>query len=298
MASLKYLMIIVLIVSCQLEKLTEEDKQLQKDAVENFKPLPDSIIDVKKNEKLISLGKKLYFEKKLSINNTISCSSCHNLDTFGVDNQATSPGHDGTRGGRNSPTSLNAALHIAQFWDGRAKDVEAQALGPILNPIEHGLPSEKAALKKLSDAGYISEFQTAFGKKNSFTYKNIGVAIGAFERTLLTPSRFDDYLKGDLRALNKMERKGLKKFMEVGCVSCHNGVGVGGGDYQMLGLAEKYPKNKDKGRFEITKNPDDKFVFKVPGLRNVIKTSPPFQLDGSCPSGMSCVRAGNLFWPL
>ena len=228
---------------------------------------------------LISLGKKLYNEKKLSINDTISCNSCHKLDAFGVDNEPTSPGHDGTRGDRNSPTVYNAALHFAQFWDGRAANVEEQAIGPILNPIEHGLASEADALNKLKAAGYEAEFEKAFANKNSFTYKNIGVAIGAYEKTLLTPSRFDDYLKGDIHALTPLERKGLSKFIEVGCTTCHNGVAIGGNSYQKLGVAEEYP-TKDVGRFAITKDESDKQVFKVPSLRNIEKTHPYFH-DGS-----------------
>jgi cytochrome c peroxidase len=266
---------LVLVFACnkqtKVEPITEADKELLSEAQENFEALPDSIIDKEAKKDLIALGKELYFEKKLSANGTISCNSCHMLDKYGVDNEKTSPGHDGTRGERNSPTSYNAALHIAQFWDGRAKDVEEQALGPLLNPIEHGVKDEKQALEILEKAGYKEKFTKAFGNDTSFTYKNIGVAIGAYERTLLTPSRFDDYLKGDINALTKGERAGLKKFVEVGCTTCHNGVGVGGGMYQKLGVAEEY-ETEDKGRFNVTKNEEDMHVFKVPGLRNVVHT--------------------------
>lgn len=250
--------------------------ELLKQAQGQFQSLPETLIDKEKNADKIELGKKLYFEKKLSINDTISCNSCHNLKTFGVDNEKTSPGHDGTRGGRNSPTSLNAAMHFRQFWDGRAADVEEQALGPILNPIEHGLPDAKAAMKKINT----DEYQAMFKKAGlDFTYKNVGVAIGAFERTLITPSRFDDFLKGDVFALNDQERKGLKKYMEIGCTSCHGGAPMGGTSYQKLGVVKKYP-TKDTGRHEVTKKRRDKFKFKVPGLRNVAKTA-PYLHDGS-----------------
>nr|HNH52999.1 cytochrome-c peroxidase [Nitrosomonas sp.] len=187
-----------------------------------FEPLPASIIDEKKNATLIALGKKLYLDPRLSINDTISCNSCHQLNNFGVDSQPTSPGHDGTRGGRNSPTTFNAALHIAQFWDGRAKDVEEQALGPILNPIEMGMPSEEAVVSKLKKIdGYKTLFADAFkDEKDPIQYKNIGKAIGAFERTLLTPSRFDDYLRGDEKALTDAEKRGLTKFVHMGCANC------------------------------------------------------------------------------
>jgi len=246
-----------------------------------FEPLPASIIDKKKNTALIKLGNKLYMDPRLSVNNKISCNSCHGLNNFGVDNEPTSPGHEGKRGDRNSPTSMNAALHIAQFWDGRARNVEEQALGPILNPVEMGMPDEEAVIKKLKA---IDEYQALFleafsEEKNPLKYKNIGVAIGAFERTLLTPSRFDDYLNGDEDALNMREKKGLKQFMRMGCANCHNGVGIGGNSYKKIGLVEPY-ETKDMGRFEVTGFENDKKVFKVPSLRNVAKTGPYFH-DGS-----------------
>ena len=246
-----------------------------------FEPLPAAIIDKEKNVALIKLGKKLYLEPRLSINDQISCNSCHRLDNFGVDSQATSPGHEGKRGGRNSPTSMNAALHIAQFWDGRAKDVEEQALGPILNPIEMGMPNEDAVVNKLKKIEeYKALFAEAFkNEKDPIQYKNVGKAIGAFERTLLTPSRFDDFLNGDETALNDSEKRGLQKFVHMGCATCHNGVALGGNSYKKIGLVKPY-ETKDMGRFEITGLEIDKKVFKVPSLRNITKTAPYFH-DGS-----------------
>lgn len=246
-----------------------------------FEPLPASIIDEKKHEALIKLGRMLYMDPRLSVNDQISCNSCHRLDNFGVDSQPTSPGHEGKRGGRNSPTTLNAALHIAQFWDGRAKDVEEQALGPILNPIEMGMPNEAAVVNKLKKIDeYKNLFADAFkGEKDPIQYKNVGKAIGAFERTLLTPSRFDDYLNGDENALNENEKRGLKKFVHMGCANCHNGVAMGGNMYKRLGMVEPYD-TKDMGRFEITGLETDEKVFKVPSLRNITKTAPYFH-DGS-----------------
>lgn len=246
-----------------------------------FEPLPASIIDEKKNAALIELGKKLYLDPRLSVNDRIACNSCHQLDNFGVDSQPTSPGHEGKRGGRNSPTTMNAALHIAQFWDGRAKDVEEQALGPILNPIEMGMPSEAAVVDKLKKIDeYKSMFAEAFkDEKDPFQYKNVGKAIGAFERTLLTPSRFDDFLKGDEKALNDTEKRGLQKFVQMGCATCHNGVAIGGNSYRKIGLVEPY-ETADVGRFAVTGIETDKKVFKVPSLRNITKTGPYFH-DGS-----------------
>ena len=246
-----------------------------------FEPLPASIIDAEENAALIKLGKKLYMDPRLSVNDSISCNSCHGLNTYGVDNEPTSPGHEGKRGGRNSPTTMNAALHIAQFWDGRASDVEEQALGPILNPVEMGMPNKGAVVQKIKA---IDEYQALFAEafseeKHPFNYNNIGVAIGAFERTLLTPSRFDDFLNGDEDALNKSEKKGLKKFMRMGCANCHNGVAIGGNSYKKIGLVEPYD-TEDLGRFEVTGIESDKKAFKVPSLRNIAQTGPYFH-DGS-----------------
>lgn len=246
-----------------------------------FESLPESIIDAQKNAALIALGKKLYLDPRLSVNDKISCNSCHSLSNYGVDSEPTSPGHEGKRGGRNSPTTFNAALHIAQFWDGRAGTVEEQALGPILNPIEMGMPSEDAVVKKLKAIDeYKKLFAEAFSdQKDPLIYKNIGVAIGAFERTLLTPSRFDDFLKGDQDALNESEKRGLKKFVHMGCVNCHNGVAIGGNSFRKIGLVVPY-ETSDMGRFEVTGIESDKKAFKVPSLRNIAQTGPYFH-DGS-----------------
>lgn len=246
-----------------------------------FEPLPASIIDKEKNAALIKLGKMLYMDPRLSVNDKISCNSCHGLNNYGVDNEPTSPGHEGKRGDRNSPTTMNAALHIAQFWDGRASNVEEQALGPILNPVEMGMPNKGAVVRKLKA---IDEYQMLFAEafseeKYPFNYTNIGVAIGAFERTLLTPSRFDDFLNGDEDALNESEKRGLKKFMRMGCANCHNGVAIGGNSYKKIGLVEPF-ETEDMGRYEVTGLENDKKVFKVPSLRNITKTAPYFH-DGS-----------------
>ena len=229
----------------------------------------------------VALGKSLYSDTRLSKANDISCNSCHNLNTFGVDNEQTSPGHKGQRGGRNSPTVFNAALHIAQFWDGRAKDVEEQALGPILNPIEMAMESEQVVVDKLAqDPKTVAAFKEAFpDDATPLSYANIGKAIGAFERTLLTPSRFDSFLKGYENALTPEEQAGGRLFVQTGCTACHMGATLGGTMYQKLGLVKDYP-TEDMGRYEVTKNEIDKKVFKVPSLRNVAKTEPYFH-DGS-----------------
>lgn len=248
-----------------------------------FVPLP-STADSPQNPVTpakVALGKKLYNDTRFSQDKDLSCNSCHNLNTYGVDNEPTSPGHKGKRGNRNSPSVYNAALHIAQFWDGRAATVEQQALGPILNPGEMAMASEAQVLERLkADAKTVAEFKEAFpGESDPVTYQNVGKAIGAFERTLVTPSRFDAYLQGDTTALTAEEIKGAQTFLQTGCIACHNGATLGGLMYQKLGLVKPYPTT-DLGRFEHTKSESDKYFFKVPSLRNIEKTGPYFH-DGS-----------------
>lgn len=276
---MKSLLIITLmsLSSCEYSHVNLLDRKLQAKAGDYFVHLSPEDKSIPKAR--ISLGKKLYFETRLSKSGTISCNSCHNLERYGVDNEATSPGHDGTRGTRNSPTTLNAHKHFKQFWDGRAKDVEEQALGPLLNPIEHGIASEAQALRVISTDEYINMFRSAFPGKQSFTFKNLGRAIGAFERTLNSRSPFDDYLEGDIRALSKKQRVGLSTFIKVGCTSCHSGELLGGDSFQKLGLVAAY-STEDKGLYEITGKKKDLYKFKVPSLRNVEKTYPYFH-DGS-----------------
>jgi cytochrome c peroxidase len=258
---------------------------LQKQANDIFGLMPDA---QDPNSAIAVLGKKLYFETALSVNKKLSCNSCHMLDKYGVDNLPTSPGHAGKNGDRNSPTVYNADVHLAQFWDGRAEDLIAQAKGPILNPIEMGLPNEKAAVERIRA---ISEYKEMFAKafpdsKDPITYQNIASAIAAFEKTLRTPSPFDAYMKGDASALSEKAKQGMKTFIETGCTTCHIGAAVGGGMYMKFGLANgpyweyTHSKKHDRGRAEVTKNAADEFFFKVPSLRNIAKTAPYFH-DGS-----------------
>ncbi len=248
-----------------------------------FQPLPESLIDLSDatTKAKVELGKKLYLDPQLSTDKDISCNSCHGLSTFGVDNEPTSPGHKGQRGDRNSPTVYNAALHFAQFWDGRAKDVEEQALGPVMNPVEMAMPNEDIVVERLSTSQEYQElFKKAFpGEDKPLTFNNMGKAIGAFERTLLTPSRFDDYLKGNDDALTTEEKKGAETFANAGCVACHSGVTLGGHMYQKLGLVHPY-ETEDTGRHKVTNKDADKYFFKVPSLRNITKTGPYFHNGG------------------
>ncbi len=252
-----------------------------------FRPPLPAAYESKDNpltEEKIKLGRMLYFDPRLSLSKKISCNSCHLLDKGGDDDRRVSLGHEDQPGKRNSPTVYNAAGHFAQFWDGRAKDVEEQAKGPILNPIEMGMPSDNEAVAQFrleSSPEYVAYFKAAFpGEANPVTFDNIARAIAAFERKLTTPSRWDKLLGGDATALTDDEKRGFKKFMDTGCMACHMGTLVGGGMYQKLGLAHPWPDTKDEGRFEVTKSEADKMLFKVPSLRNVEKTAPYFH-DGS-----------------
>jgi len=238
----------------------------------------------------IDLGRMLYYEPRLSKNHDIPCNSCHQLDRYGVDNEPTSPGHKSVRGGRNSPTSYNAALHLAQFWDGRAPDVEAQAKGPVLNPVEMAMPDEATVVSVLKTIpGYVDAFKAAYpDDADPITYDHMADAIGAFERGLVTPGPFDAYLGGDPTALTDAQKKGLDTFVDTGCATCHLGAGVGGSMYQKLGLVNPY-ETEDLGRFAVTDNEADKYMFKVPSLRNITETGPYFH-DGSITSLDDAVR--------
>ena len=266
--------------------VSAEDKALLERAQATFKPLPD-LAEMQKvrpfTEEQVKLGQQLWYENRLSKGNTVSCNSCHNLATAGVDNMPTSAGHKSQFGARNSPTALNAALLGSQFWDGRAADVEEQAGGPLLNPVEMANATEADAAAKIAGIPeYQEKFKAAFPEDGAVSFKNITTALGAFERTLLTPTRWDDYLKGNVSALSEQERKGVRAFMDNGCMSCHSGVNLGGTMFQKFGLVDgpywKHiddPKH-DKGRADVTKKAEDEFFFRVPGLRNVERTYPYF----------------------
>ncbi len=238
---------------------------------------------------LVDLGRMLYFDKRLSKNHDIACNSCHQLDQFGVDGEPTSPGHKGQRGGRNSPTVYNAALHVAQFWDGREPTVEAQAKGPVLNPIEMAMPSADHVVAVLkSIPGYAEPFAAAFGEGDAITYDHMADAIGAFERGLVTPGRFDRYASGDATALTDAEEAGLDAFVEAGCTACHGGATLGGTQYMKMGLVQPFP-TADEGRKAVTGKDSDAFVFKVPSLRNIARTG-PWLHDGSVADLSEVVR--------
>ncbi|MBQ1783552.1 MAG: cytochrome-c peroxidase [Gammaproteobacteria bacterium] len=233
------------------------------------------------NPALVELGKKLYFDPRLSKSGFISCNSCHNLSMGGTDNIKTSIGHNWQEGPINAPTVLNSSMNLAQFWDGRAADLKEQAGGPIANPGEMAFSHVLAVDVIQSIPGYTEEFKKAFGNE-TVDIDKMTLAIAAFEETLVTPnSRFDLWLKGDDKALTKVELEGYTLFRDSGCVACHNGPAAGGNSFQKMGLIEPYKSTSpSEGRSAVTGKDADRFNFKVPTLRNVELTYPYFH-DGA-----------------
>ena len=229
------------------------------------------------DEKKVELGKKLFFDTILSKDNTISCASCHDLQNGGDDGLKFSFGINGQEGDINAPTVYNAVFNFRQFWDGRAKNLKEQAAFPIKNPVEfgHSIPEVVHILKK--NKNYINLFDDIY--ENGISKDNILDAIAEFEKTLITPnSPFDKYLKGDENALTKKEKDGYKLFKYKGCIICHNGVNIGGNLFNKFGIYED-SKSTQMGRYNITKKEKDRYVFKVPSLRNVELTA-PYMHDG------------------
>ncbi len=249
------------------------------------------------------LGKKLFFDPRLSKSGFISCNSCHNLSMGGTDNIPSSIGHNWNKGPINAPTVLNASLNFVQFWDGRAADLKAQAGGPIANPGEMGSTHDLAISVVASIPQYRAEFAKAFGSEG-VDIDRVTTAIAEFEKTLVTPnSRFDQWLKGKSDALSAAELEGYRLFKDSGCVACHSGPGVGGSMYQKMGLVAPYRADSPaQGRYDVTKNEADRFMFKVPTLRNVELTYPYFhdgraQTLAEAVSTMGRVQLGKEFKP-
>jgi cytochrome c peroxidase len=261
-----------------------------------FGSLPKDMATHPLKPEQVALGRVLYFESRVSADGTVSCARCHQPALYGTDALAKPIGVGHRVNPRNAPTVLNAALQIAQHWRGDRTSVEDQATKALTGPASYGNPTQEAAMAKLrSIPGYREPFNKAFpGQADPITAENWGIAIGAYERTLVTPSPFDAWLAGEDGALSPAARAGLEAFVDSGCAGCHGGVGVGGGMYQKFGLAEEYWKatgtlEVDKGRAEVTKSASDDYVFKVPSLRNVAMT-PPYFHDGSVASLPQAVR--------
>ncbi|OYY91840.1 MAG: cytochrome C peroxidase [Sphingomonas sp. 28-66-16] len=250
-----------------------------------FAPIPLNAPDLPGNpataEKL-ALGRMLYFDPRLSATHSISCASCHNIGLGGADNSPKSAGFHGTRGGRNSPTVFNAVFNFAQFWDGRAKDLEEQAGGPMVNPVEMASPKAHVAEQLAALPAYRDDFARAFpGDASPVSLANAQKAIAVFEATLITPNApFDRYLRGDATALDATQKGGLTLFIDKGCSACHAGVNIGGSMYAKFGAVAapdaKYRPADDKGRGGVTGLASDDYGFKVPTLRNIALTAPYF----------------------
>jgi len=260
-----------------------------KQARQIFGPLPQVMTSDKNPitpEKVV-LGKILFYETRISVDGTVSCAKCHPVALYAADGLKKSIGNNCKVNPRNAPTLFNAAGQISAHWIGNRTDVEDQAKQSVVGPPSFGMPSTESVEKKLIEIkGYAELFKAAFPvEANPVTVDNLAKAIGAFERTLVTPSHFDSFLKGDVAALMEQERRGLKTYLDTGCIMCHSGPYAGGQSYQKFGIFEpywKYTKSEpvDEGRYAVTKNEADKYFFKVPIHRNVAKTSPYFH-DGS-----------------
>ncbi len=265
------------------------DEDLLKQAKQIFGPLQQVMLSDKNpiTPDKVKLGKMLFYETRVSVDGTVSCVKCHPIGLYASDGLKKSIGNNCKLNPRNAPTVLNAAGQISAHWIGNRTDVEDQAKQSVIGPPSFGMPSYEAVESRLKGIkGYIDLFKEAFpGESNPVTVNNFARAVGSFERTLVTPSRFDSFLKGDSAALREEDKKGLKTYMETGCIMCHTGPYVGGQMYQKFGIFEpywKYTKSEpiDEGRYAVTKNAADKYFFKVPIQRNVVKTSPYFH-DGS-----------------
>ncbi len=287
MRHLRSVILVTLLASAcggQPDQAPATDLGVDPTALQSFAPLPEAMIsaDNPMTPEKVALGRMLYYDTRFSASGDVSCYVCHPLHDYGTSHRRTGVGHDGLLGGRNEPSVYNAAGHVAQFWDGRAPDVEAQALGPVLNPVEMGMSDAQQVLAVLRGLpGYVQAFAVAYpGQVDPISFENFGRAIGAFERGLVTPGRWDAFLRGDASALTPEEKAGFTTFVSVGCNQCHMGTYVGGAFYQKAGLVNPWFDTSDQGRFQVTENPSDRMFFKVPSLRNVEETWPYFH-DGS-----------------
>jgi len=264
---------------------TASSADLRQQASEYFKPVPTRTPEIAGNPSTpdrVELGAMLFFEPRLSKSAIITCNTCHSVGTGGADNIPTSIGHGWQRGPRNAPTVLNAVFNTAQFWDGRAADLKAQAKGPVQAAVEMNSTPARVLETLKSMPEYVERFRRAFpGGADPVTFDNMAMAIEVFEATLVTPNApFDRFLGGDEAALDARQKAGLASFMEKGCAACHNGVNLGGDGYYPFGVQKKPGADilpvGDKGRFEVTRTASDEYVFRAAPLRNVALTAPYF----------------------
>ncbi|SIS50005.1 cytochrome-c peroxidase [Phaeovulum vinaykumarii] len=262
-----------------------DDAALREQARELFETIPLAAPTLENNvisRDRVDLGAMLFFDPRMSRSGLFSCQSCHNIGLGGVDGLETSIGHGWQKGPRNAPTMLNAVFNIAQFWDGRAPDLAAQAKGPVQAGVEMNNTPDRVVATLESMPGYVEAFDAAFpGEENPITFDNFALAVEAFEATLITPNaKFDQFLMGNDGAMSDQEKRGLALFIDTGCVACHAGINVGGQGYYPFGVVEKpgadiLPEG-DKGRFAVTETADDDYVFRAAPLRNIALTAPYF----------------------
>ncbi len=290
--------IMSLLASTQPLFSASNDDALLGQAKQFFGPLPRQMQSEQNpiTTEKVALGKILFYETRVSVDGTVSCARCHPFSLYAADGLKKSIGNGSKVNPRNAPTILNAAAQISAHWIGNRKDVEDQAKQAITGPPSFGMPSYAAAEKRLRGiTGYGPLFKRAFpADKEPVTIDNFALAVGAFERTLITPSPFDAFMKGDKTGLSAAGKTGLKRFMDTGCMACHAGAYFGGQMYQKFGALAPYwqytgSTDIDEGRYAVTKNENDKYVFKVPILRNVEMTSPYFH-DGSVDRLQDAVR--------
>jgi cytochrome c peroxidase len=273
------------LAAAAMSAVAGDDQLREKVEAAGLEPIPygiQSVVDNPLTYEKIDLGKMLFFDPRLSASGLISCNTCHNLATGGDDNLPTSVGHGWQKGPRNAPTVLNAVFNKAQFWDGRAEDLKAQAKGPVQADVEMANKPENVVVTLKSMPEYVERFNKAFpGEEDSVSFDNMAKAIEAFEVTLVTPaSPFDQWLEGNDGALTEEQKKGLELFVDKGCSACHSGINLGGQNYFPFGLIKKPGADilppKDKGRFEVTKTATDEYVFRAAPLRNIALTAPYF----------------------
>jgi cytochrome c peroxidase len=300
MAKSNFIIFLIIIFNCTSVFAFKEIKDIKilNDAKNTFGILPEKM-ESKDNpitSKKVKLGKMLFYDTRLSVDNTVSCAKCHFFGFYGIDGLPKSIGNNYKENDRNAPTVFNAAGQVSQHWIGDRASVEEQAEKSLTGQASFGNPDENSLIEKLSKIKQYKElFKNTFpNDKIPITAKNIGLAIGAFERTLITPAPFDEYLDGNIRGIERDEMAGLELFMAYGCSSCHKGVYLGGNSYEKFGVFANYweytgSKKIDEGRFIYTKDNSDKYVFKVPILRNITKTAPYFH-DGSVENIRDAVR--------
>ena len=283
------IIIISILIFAGISSGSNGDEALLKQAKSIFGPLSQAMTSQKNpiTPEKVKLGKILFYETRISVDGTVNCARCHSIGLYAADGLRKSIGNNCKVNPRNAPTILNAAGQISAHWIGNRADVEDQAKQAVIGPPSFGMPSYEAVENKLKELkGYMDLFKKAFpGEPNPITVDNFAKSIGAFERALVTPSAFDAFVKGDRNALTAPQKRGLKTFIETGCMTCHSSAYFGGQMYQKFGIFEPYWKHTksepvDEGRYAVTKNEADKYVFKVPIHRNVAKTAPYFH-DGS-----------------